>query len=150
MAKVRVKQEEIKKVDPAEVPEVQRFLVAKGNIDRFKAANPMVFTQLEALVEEYNAALQESDKVLRARRTSCGPFDLYSIACKYNAEKLHDELGEESFLKVGGIKSKVTEFSLNEPLFEAMIERGEVPAEVVEVVRTFVPNFHKPKPLLIP
>ncbi len=150
MAKIKTQAEAVQKRDPAEEPLVQRVLEAQARIKELKRAHAPVFDELEQLVEDYNSAVQEADKELRSRLVSCGPFDLYTTKRTYDGEKLYSELGEEDFLKAGGTMKKVTKFEVDAVVFEAMVEQGKIPKEVVVEVRTITPAYHKPPTFKIP
>ncbi len=138
------------KVDPNEVAEVQRFLEIRSKLEEFKETHRPIFKQLEMLAEEYNTALEAADKKLRAQKVGSGPFDLFTILCNYDAELLHRELGEDDFLRVGGTIATQTVYSLNKEQFEAFVEAGQIPKEVVEVVKKETPRYHKPDKILLP
>lgn len=128
-----------------EVPEVQHFMEVQSKIERLKEAYPEVFEKLGELAADYNQALEAADKVLRAKKASCGPFTLSSVAVTYDAEKLHEELGRAEFLKVGGQIKTVTKYDVDKAKFEAHSTSGIVPNEVIESVRTVSPRYKKPE-----
>lgn len=132
-----------------DVPEVQRFLAVQSRIENLKEGYPEVFEELGMLVEEYNAALQAADKILRAKMASCGPFDMYQTQVKYDADKLYEELGKKDFLAHGGKISTVTKYEVDKPRLEAAITSGAIPEEVVKAVREISPRYKKPDPMAI-
>lgn len=132
-----------------QIPEVQHFLDIRDRVQRLKEAFPEVFEQLDQLAGEYNQALEAADKVVRGKKVSCGPFDLYQWATTYNAEKLHEELGREEFLKVGGQIKTIATYDIDKAKLEAHITSGAIPGEVVDAVRTVSPRFKKPEKINI-
>lgn len=134
-----------KKVPENQIPEVEHFLQVKERIENLKEAYPEVFEQLGQLAQDYNQALEAADKVVRAKKVSCGPFDLYQWQTRYNPEKLYEELGRDEFLKVGGTIKTITTYDVDKAKLEAHITSGVIASEVVEVVRDVSPRYKKPE-----
>lgn len=133
------------RVEAEEIPEVSRFLETKEKISRMKEAFPEVFEQFEQLVETYNAELEAAEKAVRARKVSCGPFNLYQWQTKYNAEKLYDELGRDDFLRMGGSIKTIPVYEVDKNKLESYISSNKIKAEVVEVVKETSPRYKKPE-----
>lgn len=138
-----------KALPETQIPEVMEFLEAKQKLDRLREAFPEVFEQLYALREEYNAKLEAAEKIVRAQKVSCGPFDLYQWQTKYNAERLYEELGRDEFLRIGGKIQTVTQYDVDKNKLEAHITAGAVPEEVVSVVKDTSPRYKKPEKINI-
>lgn len=132
-----------------QIPEVQHFLEVKDRVERLKEAYPEVFEQLQVLTQDYNQALEAAEKAVRARKVSCGPFNLYQWQTKYDADKLHEELGKEEFLRVGGKIQTITQYEVDKAKLEAHITSGSIPKEVVEEVREVSPRYKKPEKISI-
>ncbi len=137
-------------VDPAEIPEVVEFMDAQRAIQEFKEMHADVFKDLDGLVERHNTALEQADKVCRARQVSCGPFDLYQFTTKYDAEALFNAVGRDTFLEIGGKLETVTKYEVDKGKLEACIAQKKVDKEVAERVRKDTPAFHKPQQLVLP
>lgn len=133
-----------KRVPVAEIPEVQELEDLRQEIEALKARNPDVFMLLSDLVDRYNAALEVADKAVRERGVSCGPFDNFSVAVKYDPVKMFDELGEDLFLQVGGSTTTVTEYVIDAKRVEAAIAGKKIPDECVEHFRKIEKKYHKP------
>lgn len=138
-----------KRIPEDQVPEVQHFIEVGEKIERLKEAYPEVFEQLQSLTEEFNAALESADKACRAKKISCGPFDLYQWQTKYNAEKLYEEVGRDKFLEIGGKISTVTQYDVDKAKLEAHISSGAIEKEVVDVVKETSPRYKKPEKIHI-
>lgn len=133
-----------KRIPESEVPEVLRFLEAKRKLDALREGYPEVFESLQYISEEYNAAIEAADKILRAKQVSCGPFDLFQTQTTYDPDKLFQELGKEEFLRVGGSIKTVTQYEVDKAKLEAHITSNAIPEDVVKEVRKVTPKFKKP------
>lgn len=145
-----MKKKNIETVDPSSIPEVVEFLDAQDAIQTFKESNAAVFEQYAELAERYNTALEQADKVCRAKQVSSGPFDLYQFTTKYDAEALYNAVGRDKFLEVGGKIDSKTIYDLDKGRLEAAVAQKKVPAEVIDQVRKETPAFHKPDKLVLP
>lgn len=143
-------QKKIATIAPAEIPEVVEFIDANDAIQAFKESHPDVFREYSELVDRYNTALENADKVVRARQVSSGPFDLYSVATKYDAEALYNAVGRDKFLEVGGKLETKTEYTLDKGRLEAAAAQRKIGPDVIEQVRKETPNYHKPPKLVVP
>lgn len=131
------------------ISEVQLAMDLKMEIDALKGEHPEVFLRLADLIDRYNTAVDDADKVVRAKGVSCGPFTNSGNAVKYNPDKMYDELGEELFLKAGGSVASVPVYTVNKETLEAAIQSGEIPEESVEHFRTVEKRYKKPTKLSI-
>jgi hypothetical protein len=147
-----MKKKAIRVVEPREVPEVLAFLDAQEALEEFKQQYPEVFGHLEQLVDRYNTALEQADKVCRQNEVKCGPFDAYQVSVRYNAEALYDAIGRDTFLQVGGSISSKTVYDIDKGRLEAAIAapNSKVPEAVVSSVRKESLNYHVPTKLAIP
>ncbi len=139
-----------KTVDPEEIPEVMEFMAAQQAIEEFKDAHRNVFEVLETLVERYNTTLEQADKACRGQRITSGPFDLYQVTTKYNAEALYNAIGREEFLKLGGSVGTKATYDVDKGKLEAAIAQNKIDPNIVQSIRIETPNYHKPHPLSIP
>ena len=138
------------KVSTTEIPEVQAFEEAKEKLLAFKGANPKFFEVLDALVLEYNTTREAADKAVRARKASCGDFDYYQRSVKFDAKGLHDSLGREKFLAVGGSIKMEAEYKVDSKKLQLAVARKEVDAELVTELTTEEARYHSPKALSTP
>ena len=137
-------------VDPRNVPAVIEVLDAQDALNAFKEEHAAVFEQLEGLVSRYNSAIENADKVCRAQKISCGPFQLYQFSTKYDAEALYNAVGRDTFLTVGGKISTKTVYDVDKGALEAAIAQARISNDVIEQVRKETPAFHAPKPVVLP
>lgn len=133
----------------ASIPEVQKVIDLKQDIDALKANHPEVFIQLADLVDRYNAALEEALNVVRAKGVSCGPFENFSVSVKYDPVKMYEEVGEELFLKCGGSSARVKQLKVDPDVVAAAIAAKTIPEACVEHFRSVTRNYHKPDPINI-
>lgn len=145
-----MQKKKITTVEVATIPEVIEFVDAQATIEEFKADNVAVFAMLAELTDRYNTALEQADKVCRARGVSCGPFDLYQFSVKYDAEALYNAVGRDKFLELGGKIEVQTVYDVDKGRLEAMAAQRKVPEEVISQVRKETPAFHKPPKLVVP
>jgi hypothetical protein len=137
---------------PSEIPEVCAFLEAVDALDTFKAKHADVFEDLAHLIDRYNTTLEQADKVTRAQSVKCGPFDAYQVTVKYNAKALHDAVGRELFLTVGGIIGDAVTYDLDKGRFEAAVTtpNSKITDEVLNAVRKESVSYHVPPKLVLP
>jgi hypothetical protein len=133
----------------AEIPQVQKVVDLKQEIDALKAEHPGIFMKLADLVDQYNTALEEATNEVRSREVTCGPFENFFVSTKYDATKMYEEIGEELFLQCGGTKAKVQQLKVDPNLVEAAIASGKIPKECVDHFRTISRGYHKPDPINI-
>jgi hypothetical protein len=145
-----MQKKEAKTVAPKEVPEVIEFLDAQDAMNAFKEEHAPIFEQFRVLAERYNAALQQADKACRSQSVSCGPFDLYQFTTKYDAEALHNAVGRDKFLLLGGKISTQTVYGIDKGRIDACIAQNKILPEVVELVRKETPAYHKPDQVVLP
>jgi hypothetical protein len=133
----------------AEIPQVQKVVDLKQEIDALKAEHPGIFMKLADLVDQYNTALEEAANEVRSRGVTCGPFENFSVSTKYDATKMYEEIGEDLFLQCGGTKAKVQQLKVDPNIVEAAIASGKIPKECVDHFRTITRSYHKPDPINI-
>lgn len=138
-----------KPVPESTIPEVAVFVEAQERLERFKAAYPDLFEQLDHLVEEHNTALEAADKAVRGQQVSCGPFVMMSSTTKYDADKLFEELGRDKFLEVGGQVKTVTVYDIDKARLEAHLASGIIKPDVVATFRTITPRYKKPEKIVL-
>ncbi len=140
----------IETVDPGTIPEVVEFIDANDAIQAFKESHAEVFRQFGELVDRYNTALENAEKVVRARAVGAGPFNLYQFSVKYDAEALYNAIGRDRFLEVGGKLETTTTYAVDKGRLEAAAVQNKVPKDVIEQVRKETPSYHKPTKLVAP
>lgn len=139
-----------KKTSPtSDIPEVEAFEAVKLKLQRMKEAYPEVFEQLEPLVEEYNDKLEAAGKAVAARKVDCGDFKKLSETVSFDADKLYEILGHDTFLTIGTVATKQV-FTVDKKKAEIAIANGVIPEDVVPEVKTVSPRYTKPKPLVLP
>lgn len=132
------------------IPEVAAFQAVKARYEAFRQANPQFFDYLNVLQEEFNQTLEAAEKTVRARKVSCGDFELYQFSTTYKPEELLQAVGRERFLELGGKITTQTIYDIDKGRVDVAIERGDIPAEAAERVRVKSPKYHKPTKLVLP
>jgi hypothetical protein len=102
------------------------------------------------LSELYNSAREAAEKKVRSLDVSCGPFDRYQVATKYDPEKLYNAVGPTEFRNLGGTSRLVAEYTIDKKVIEAAIARNEIPTAVLAVVRKAEPRYKVPPALKLP
>lgn len=128
-----------------EVPEVQEFLDIKQKLDELRIEHPDVFMVYADLVDRYNALLEKADNTVRSLEVSCGPFENFSVSHSFDAEKMYDELGEATFLAVGGKVGQRAYYEVDSATVTAAIAAGKVPEESIENFMTVKRSYRGPK-----
>lgn len=133
-----------KKVPISSIAAVQLVVDLRAEINALRAEHPEVFSCLDDLLDRYNTAVSEAEKVVRAEGVTCGPFENFSVSVKYDAAKMYEELGEEMFLEVGGSMPTKVVYELDRGRVEAAIASGKIPEETLEHFRSVSRSYHKP------
>lgn len=132
------------------IPEVAAYEEVEARYQKFREDNPEYFKFLDALEEELNQKLEAADKAVRAAKVSCGKFELYKYATKYNAEELFTALGRKKFLEVGGKIQTRTVYDVDKARIDQAIKNGDIRPAVAGRAIVTSPNYHKPKGISIP
>lgn len=125
----------IETVDEEEIPEVIEFLDARTGLEEFKAKNEKLMKQLHHHIDKYNTALEAADKAVRGKEVNCGPWQQLSPSVTYDGEKLYSAVGREDFVRLGGIVRQVNEYHIEKGTIEAAIAQGNLPKQIVSIVR---------------
>lgn len=128
-------------------PAVTRFEAAKREIERLREENEDLFDMLEGAIEEYNAALEQANAVVRALETSCGDFKVTSAYTEYDPDALFELVGREKFLELGGTEDVRRSLTVDKVKLRSYIEAGKVPKHVAEAISTPHRKYSTPKPL---
>lgn len=139
-----------KTVLPDRMKKVKRYLDAYERIQAFKAEHYELFQEFAQLLQDHNDALEDAEMDVRAQGVNCGPFTICGEVSKVDVARLHDELGEEDFLKVGGIIETKPVYTIDKRKFESLAESGSIPKEVVEVVYSKTLKFKTPSKAELP
>ena len=135
----------VMKVLPVEqIREVQDFLAARERLERVKEAYPEAVECLQVVAEEYNSTLVAADKAVRATGCSCGPFEVMSVAEKYDPQLLFDHLGEKDFLANGGSSKTIVVLDVDKNLVKAAIANGRIPEKVAARARKVSTRYKAP------
>ena len=132
----------------SEIPEVQALAEVQDQLLGLMEAHSEVFEQYAILVEDYNTKLEQAEKVVRAARVSCGPFDLYQWTTKSDPELLLNNVGKEKFLEMGGqVLPQPDVLKIDTSRFSLSAAWGQVPEELAKKVVWKEPKYHKPEKL---
>jgi hypothetical protein len=131
-------------VSSTAIPEVQDFEEAKRILEEYRARYRGVFDEFETLAQQYNTKLEAADKAVRARRVSCGDWELYQQKVTFNADALYDAVGVDKFMEVGGILRTVVTRDLDKAKLKAALSSGAISKEVADAITTTTPTYHSP------
>lgn len=139
------------KVSPEEIPEVASFLEADEQLQTFVDSHRKIFDQFSAYAENRNQLLEAAEKVVRARKVSCGPIVQFSEQIRYNWKAMFDFFGgdKDTFMNNGGKINRVTKYDGNREIPEVKIKTGEISEEDAEVFRTVSPRYKTPDKITI-
>lgn len=118
--------------------------------DRFERAQEALEAALEPLqhlIEEYNAALEETDGAVRAKGISIGDFKIVREYDDYDIEKLIELVGPEKFLAWGGSITTERKLGMDKIKLKSFIAAGKIPKAIVDQVLTRQRKYSTPKPL---
>ena len=134
----------------SEIPEVAAFVEVQERLKAFKETNKEFFDYLDTLSEEYNAKLHAASTVVRGKSVSCGPFDKFQTATKYDADELYSLLGRKKFLELGGKEELVKKYSLDKVRVEMYIKSGDIDEDVAKVVKKVSPRYRSIDEMKVP
>lgn len=138
-----------KRVPVSAIPEVQAFETARKKLEDFQTANGTVFEEYAELAQQYNATLEQAEKVVRAQKVSCGLFDAYQPNDQFNPDKLYELVGRDDFLKFGGKIETITKFSVDRQKLKSLIDAGKLDKAVSDEVYTEGYKYKKPNPVTL-
>jgi hypothetical protein len=127
-----------------EIPAVAEYNEAKEMLQAFCEANENTFKYYDTLVENLNQKLEAADKIVKSEGVSCGDWELYQYATKYNAIALYEALGREQFLKVGGKLEKITNYAVDKVKIQSAIASKAISKEIADQVVSKNPMYHSP------
>lgn len=117
------------------VSSVDAFERAEANLHNFMMKHREVFEEYEHLVNEYNTALEAAEVEVRSAGIEAGPFKIHNTYYDVDVNKLYDELGEQDFLRCGGVIETRQALSIDKNKFLRLADAGVIPPEVVDVCR---------------
>lgn len=132
------------------IPEVDEYYFAKRKLEMFKAQHQALFTEYAAYVEEYNQKRQAAEKVVRAKNISCGDFDLYQEVTKIDAKALHDAVGREVFISVGGALKFGYDYKVDPKRLQLAVAQGRISQDLVNEITKKEPRYHMPLEYTVP
>lgn len=132
-----------------EIPEVEAFNLAKQDLETFKANNPKFFEILEMLATRYNDTLEAAEKAVRGLKVSAGDFNLYQWANKVDGNGVHDALGRNLFLEMGGSITTNTVYKIDAKAVELALSRKLINAEVAEGLVSREPRYKTPSKVVL-
>lgn len=133
-----------------EIPEVVAFEEVRKRLQDFKDKNPEFFKYLDGIAEEYNDKMDAAKKVVKARGVSCGPFERYQTATKYDANIMYTLLGHEKFLKMGGREELIKVRTLDKKRVEMYIKSGDIEEDAAAVIKTVSPRYRSLDEIKVP
>jgi hypothetical protein len=141
---------EIESVPTKTFREVVALLKAQRELARLCEEHEGFFKRLRPLVEIHNASLEAAEKVVREKRVSCGPIELYEFAERYTAAAFCAAVGEHEFTRVGGVIGSAPTYAFDAKRFHALIAQGRFSEEVAAKVLTYTARYHVPAAIVLP
>lgn len=127
-----------------------KFNSSLKEFDRFESAQEALAAALEPLqplIEEYNAALEETEGAVRARGISIGDFKIVKEYDEYDADRLFELVGREQFLGWGGTEKTERKLGVDKVKLRSFIAAGKIPKAIVDQIQTRQRKYTMPKPL---
>ncbi len=140
---------EIEKVAPSRIPEVATVVKQLAAVEDWKKRHPEAWAELAAIAKVLNPSLKAAGEVVKVRRVSSGPFDLFKFQPSFDGPALYAAVGRQRFASMGGTFEPETPV-VDRTKFVALMATEKVNAELEESVVTWTPYFHKPEPISIP
>lgn len=138
--------------DPNVTPEefaviqaVREFEVAEHAVRIHEEQHKQVFEEYKELLEDRNVKRQSADKMVRALDVSCGEWDRYQASVKWDANALHQVLGRDAFLAIGGSIGTELVYGIDKDRAEIAMKTGQLPQNAIDLARKVTPAYHAPK-----
>lgn len=131
-------------------PTLAQFEDARAEICAFMETHNEVFTHFAALADVYNTTLEAAEQTVRAKATeyevgvNCGPFKFKNFRTVLNADKLHELVGDDKFLAIGGKIETVPSYSVDKAVFLAKVAGKFVSEDIKALVLKTSPVYSAP------
>jgi len=110
-------------------PEIEEFLKIEDQLNQFKKKHAKVIDQLNALIDDYNAAVVKARDRVKKEGKSIGPFKFYKATkISWDVGILKNLLSEQQF-------SEVTTVVVDNDKMKLAIKSGKVPKDTVELAK---------------
>lgn len=129
---------------------LQAMVDAYQKLSNLRAANPRVFADLEALMPEFNSALEAAEKYVRTTGDDGGMLKITSTQLGYDPTKLLDIVGEDMFLELGGKKTEKTVYTIDRTLVDMAVATKKLAPDIAEMARTTKYVIQRPAPVQVP
>lgn len=139
----------INEVPVESIPEVAAFEEAKTQLEAFRVHNKPFFEVLDALVQQYNAALSAAEKEVRSLKCSSGDFVYYQNTTKVDGDLLCSRIGLAEFLAIGGTVEEKRTYKIKPADVARAVNAGRIVAHVQEECVTSSATYHVPKPVVL-
>lgn len=132
------------------IPEVADFALAQQQLEAFKQTYQQFFDALAPIVANYNQKLEAADKAVRAKQASCGAWELYQKVTKYDSKALHDAVGRDTFIAIGGSVKHAAGYKVDAKKLLLAVAQGKIPQATVDEIAEETCSYHAPKPAILP
>lgn len=133
------------------IPEVRAFLKQQRALQEWKERFPGAARALEAIAGPYNTSLKAAAETVKARKATCPPFFVESIALNRGwAERFANAVGRIDFVRFGGDIRPTEVFEMESARFEGVCDREHLSDELVARVADWVPRYGKPAEISLP
>lgn len=145
-----------KSVPVDKIPEVKAFEEANKKLAQFASENAELMDELDALVEDRNAALERAEMAVRAKSIedgvgiSCGSFRFKHFTDRVDGEKMFDALGEDRFAALGGAIKHIPSYIPDKAMALKAIATGEVTGDEAEMFYKKTPVYSRVKKVVMP
>jgi hypothetical protein len=133
-------------VNIEDVREVEDFMKSYDRLQTYRDKHKKVFETYEELAHEYNERLELAHQMVKQKGISCGPF--VETSCSYDGELLHNSVGRDGFMNLGGEIGTKTTFKISKRDVEKAVGMKELESEVAEAARR--PRISKPHKVDMP
>lgn len=125
---------EVESVSPSRIADVAAFVKQQIAVSDWKGRHPEAAAELEAIAAVYNPSLDAAEKAVRARKVSCGPFDLYQFRTSYDPAALLEAVGRQKFASLGGTLETKDVLGIDKERFLAAVAQERIPEAVASKV----------------
>lgn len=140
----------INPTDASEHPEIMAFEESDRMLRQFEIKYQKFMEEYRARVADWNATREAADKIVRAKKISCGKWQRFSEETRFDYAAMYDTLGRERYLELGNTLSTITTYGGDNDRMKGIIAKGEIADDVAATFTTVIGKYHAPKKSNLP
>jgi len=140
----------INPTDASENPEIMAFEESDRMLRQFEIKHAKYMEEYRARVADWNKTREAADKVVRAKKISCGKWERFTEETRFDYAAMYDTLGRDRYLELGNTLSTITTYDGDNDRMKGIIAKGEIAEDVAAGFTTVIGKYHAPKKANLP